>query len=48
MDLKEILTNIARAIVDTPDSVTVTETVDGDDVELVLSVAEDDVLMKIK
>ena len=47
MDLKEILTNIARAIVDTPDSVTVTETVDGDDVELVLSVAEDDVGMVI-
>ena len=47
MDLKEILTNIARAIVDTPDSVTVTETVDGDDVELVLSVAEGDTGMVI-
>ncbi len=47
MDLKEILTNIARAIVDTPDAVTVTETVDGDDVELVLSVAEDDIGMVI-
>ena len=47
MDLKEILTNIARAIVDTPDSVTVTETVDGDDVELVLTVAEGDTGMVI-
>ena len=42
MDLKTILTDIARAIVDTPDAVTVTETVEGDDVTLVLSVAEDD------
>ena len=47
MDLKEILTNIARAIVDTPDSVTVTETVDGDDVELILTVSEDDTGMVI-
>ena len=42
MDLKQILTDIARAIVDTPDAVNVTETVDGDNVELVLTVAEDD------
>ena len=47
MDLKQILTDIARAIVDTPDAVTVTETADGDDVELTLSVAEDDTGMVI-
>ena len=39
MDFKEILTNIARAIVDTPDAVKVEENVDGDDIELVLTVA---------
>ena len=42
MDFKEILTNIARAIVDNPDAVKVEETTEGDDVELVLTVAEDD------
>ena len=47
MDLKQILTDIARAIVDTPDAVNVTETVDGDNVVLVLSVAEDDTGMVI-
>ena len=47
MDLKQILTDIARAIVDTPDAVKVTETVDGDNVELVLTVAEDDTGMVI-
>lgn len=47
MDLKQILTDIARAIVDTPDAVNVTETVDGDSVELVLTVAEDDTGMVI-
>ena len=47
MDLKLILTDIARAIVDSPDEVTVTETVDGDNVVLVLSVAEDDTGMVI-
>ena len=47
MDLKQILTDIARAIVDTPDAVSVTENVDGDDVELVLTVAEDDTGMVI-
>lgn len=47
MDLKQILTDIARAIVDTPDAVRVEETVDGDDVELVLSVAEEDTGMVI-
>ncbi len=47
MDLKLVLTNIARAIVDSPDAVTVTETVDGDNVELILTVAEDDTGMVI-
>ena len=47
MDLKQILTDIARAIVDTPDAVNVTETVDGDNVELVLTVAEGDTGMVI-
>lgn len=47
MDFKVMLTNIARAIVDEPDAVNVTETVDGDDVELVLTVAESDTGMVI-
>ena len=47
MDLKQILTDIARAIVDTPDAVNVTESVDGDNVELILTVAEDDTGMVI-
>ena len=47
MDFKEILTNIARAIVDNPDAVKVEETVDGNNVELVLTVAEDDTGMVI-
>ena len=47
MDLKQTLTDIARAIVDTPDGVQVEETVTGDDVTLVLSVAEDDTGMVI-
>ena len=47
MDLKKILTDIARAIVDSPDEVSVVETVDGDNVTLVLSVAEDDTGMVI-
>ena len=47
MDLKLILTDIARAIVDSPDEVSVIETVDGDNVTLVLSVAEDDTGMVI-
>ena len=47
MDLKQILTDIARAIVDTPDAVSVTENVDGDNVELTLTVAEDDTGMVI-
>lgn len=47
MDYKKILTDIARAIVDTPDAVCVTETVEGDDVKLVLTVAPDDTGMVI-
>ncbi|MBQ8689217.1 MAG: KH domain-containing protein [Clostridia bacterium] len=45
--MKQILTDIARAIVDTPDAVNVTENVDGDNVELILTVAEDDTGMVI-
>ena len=47
MDLKQILTDIARAIVDTPDEVNVVENVDGDNVELILTVSEDDTGMVI-
>ena len=47
MDLKQVLTDIARAIVDTPDAVNVVENVDGDNVELILTVAEDDTGMVI-
>ena len=47
MDFKQILTGIARAIVDNPDAVVVEETVDGDDIELTLTVAEDDTGMVI-
>ena len=47
MDLKQILTDIARAIVDTPDAVCVEEIVNGDDVELILTVSEDDTGMVI-
>ena len=47
MDFKKILTDIARALVDNPDEVTITETVDGEDIELVLTVAESDTGMVI-
>ena len=47
MELKQILTDIARAIVDSPDAVTVEEIVNGNDVELILTVAEDDTGMVI-
>ncbi len=47
MDFVKILTDIARAIVDHPDAVVVTEVVDGDDIELTLTVAEDDTGMVI-
>ncbi len=47
MDLKQILVNIARAIVDSPDSVSVTEEINEKDVHLTLSVAEEDTGMVI-
>ncbi len=47
MELKQVLADIARAIVDNPDAVSVEETIDGDDVELVLTVHEDDTGMVI-
>ena len=47
MELKQILTDIARAIVDTPDAVVVEEIVNGNDVELILTVSEDDTGMVI-
>ncbi len=42
IELKKILTDIAAAIVDEQDSVFVEETVEGDNVLLVLHVAEKD------
>ena len=47
MNFKEILTNIARAIVDDPDAVNVAEVIDGDDIELTLTVADGDTGMVI-
>ena len=47
MDLAQVLTNIARAIVDNPDEVSVEQSIDGDDVELTLTVAESDTGMVI-
>jgi len=41
-DLKKILTDIAAAIVDKPEEISIVETEDGDNVTLVLSVAPDD------
>ncbi len=46
-DLKETLRGIASAIVDHPDDVSVEETADGNRVNLVLHVAEDDMGMVI-
>ncbi len=47
MDYKQILTDIARAIVDTPDEVSVTETVEENEIKLVLTVAPEDTGMVI-
>ena len=47
VNLKEILTDIARAIVDHPDDVVVTEEEKGNDVTLTLAVHEDDMGMVI-
>ena len=46
-DLKQTLSNIAKAIVDHPDEVKVLETQEDDKVTLVLSVAESDMGMVI-
>ena len=46
-DLKQTLIDIAKAIVDHPDDVTVLQTQDEDRVTLVLSVAENDMGMVI-
>ena len=46
-DLKETLSGIAKAIVDNPDEVSVVENADDTSVELVLSVAPDDMGMVI-
>ena len=46
-NLKETLCGIAKAIVDNPDEVSVTETINGNTVNLVLNVAEDDMGMVI-
>jgi len=46
-DLKQTLCDIAKAIVDSPDEVVVCENVDGKRVNLILSVAEDDMGMVI-
>lgn len=46
-DLKQTLCDIARAIVDSPDEVAVIENSDGKRVNLILSVAEDDMGMVI-
>ncbi|MBE6690114.1 MAG: KH domain-containing protein [Ruminococcaceae bacterium] len=45
--MKEILADIARAIVDHPDDVVVTEEEKGNDVTLTLAVHEDDMGMVI-
>jgi predicted RNA-binding protein YlqC (UPF0109 family) len=47
MELKQILLDIAVAIVDTPEEVTVVSEEDGDTVNLTLSVAPDDMGMVI-
>lgn len=47
LDLKKILEDMARAIVDNPDSVSVTEENKEDEIVLTLHVAEDDMGMII-
>ena len=47
MELAQVLKNIACAIVDNPEAVNDVENVDGDNVELVLTVAESDTGMVI-
>ena len=47
MDLKKILTDIACAIVDTPDEVKVVRNENGNNIEFTLSVAPDEMGMVI-
>ena len=47
VDLRRVLTDIAKAVVDDPEQGTVTETVEGDNVMFELHVAEDDMGMII-
>ena len=47
LNLAEILADVARAIVDHPDDVVVSEEVNGDDITLTLSVHADDMGMVI-
>lgn len=47
VNLKETLSEIAKAIVDSPDEVTVLETEENDTINLTLSVAQDDMGMVI-
>ena len=47
MDYKQILADIARAIVDTPEEVKVEETVEENEIKLLLTVAPDDTGMVI-
>ncbi len=46
-DFKELLKTIAKAIVENPDEVKVTESVNGDEINLVLGVSEGDMGMVI-
>lgn len=47
MDLEKLLLDIVRSIVDTPDKVKVTRSESGDNIEFILSVAEDEMGMVI-
>lgn len=47
INLSTVLGNIVKSIVDNPDKVVITEHVEGDDVLLTLTVAEEDVGMVI-
>lgn len=47
IDLTNVLTNMAKSIVDHPDEVNVTEQADGNEVLMTLSVAKDDMGMII-
>lgn len=47
MDLEKLLLDIVRSIVDTPDEVKVVRNESGDNIEFVLSVAEDEMGMVI-